>query len=302
MQNKNLEKRLRKELESEQVWQAVNLREAEEARQQGDMLAYFSQMRSQGLADVYWYLEIEDMAREYFLLDAEVYKNKRDWAEQHAYPGYPIDALIDWETAAYIKAGMLDRGREFLQRWYAIGMQDRARAFHMHQLSLYAAQVGDRTLAESMKYHVDNQLSMFDRVAPEKQRAVTLFHHHDYAMVNFLLGRYDQARQDVEMVSEAEAVMEERSYKFYTITEQKIGIEKAMGLKAILDLRDGIGDREDLYKQAVSHLEQSMLHSIKTVGLLVEGYHLRLCTRMAKDILEGREPQANPFAVESDDQ
>jgi hypothetical protein len=294
--NKTLEKRLHQELAEKQRWQALGLREAEQARQRGDMVRYFGRMRCDSLADQYWYLERYEFAREYYALTAEVYINERAWEEEHMLPNYPIDVALDQETSAFVKAGMLEQGRIFLHRWHEYALQHKARASHMRHLSHFAAQIGEQMLAESIRYYVEDQMAMFDLSAEKRQRAVRLFHYNDYAMINFLLGRYERTREDVEQVFEAEKFIEGQRVTFYSKTEQKIGVEKAKGLGLILDMLEGRGELNELYLQAVTHLEQTMLYAHRTVGLLREGYHLRLCTRMAKDILEGRKPNPNPFA------
>jgi hypothetical protein len=187
----------------------------------------------------------------------------------------------------------------FLQRWYEYALQDKARSYHMWKLSLLAAQVGEEKLAESMAYYVAEQEAMFDMSAEKRQRAVTLFHHHDYAVVNFLLGRYERTREDVAKVFEAEKLIDEQGATLYSKTEHKLGIEKAKGVELILDMLESRGEVNDLYRQAVNHLEQAMLYAHRTIGLLTVGYYLRLCTRMARDILEGREPDPNPFAKQA---
>lgn len=300
MPDKALQKQLRQRLEENERWRATELGKMDEALRQGKMVLYFDRMKADVLADLYWYLEEYEAARKYYLITADVYVEQRNWEEANADKlSYPIESHLNEEAMGFVKAGRLAQGKMYLRSWYEYALQDTGTLpYQVINLSLFAAQVGDERLAHSIDYHIKDQIEMFDRSSQEKQQAVKLFHHHDYAMIHFLLKQYGRARADVELVLEAEKLMKEHRITLYSKVSHMKAFEKAKGLGLILEMLDDdrAERKEALYEQAVRHLEKSMQYDLRSSVLGDEAYQLRLCTLLAKDILEGREPNLNPFA------
>jgi len=134
-----------------------------------------------------------------------------------------------------------------------------------------------------------------ERVKPEEKRRAKELIHSEPAEVAFLLGDYEQCALELEKVFEGERLLREVGEPLYDDRGEEAVFATAWGLRAILDILEGKGEREALFKQAVSHLEEAMLVACKA-GEHKLTYFLRLYTLMGLDILEGRAPNPNPFA------
>ncbi len=305
MLNKKLEKWLRKDLRKElEDTEKIGKPRMEEALREGDMLGYFSWREEWRLPDIYWALERYGEAKQWYRHNAQNFIESRQWEEAHLdeinadlqRKGYDFEhsmGVSPREAATFVKAGMMERGREFLRRAYEYE-KERAGAASaaMRRLALQAAQVGMKDLADrAMTLDKEGR-----GPAPEPKEIGQTWDEVVSSTWDaekaFLLGDYQVCEHELEKVLGREQFLHSAGE---VDTEGELFFATAYGLRAVLDM---LGEREGkgtLYKKAVEHLEQAM-HLCLRVAFDEELYFLRLYTLMGLDILEGRTPNPNPFA------
>ena len=194
------------------------------------------------------------------------------------------------EAAAFVRSGMLDKGRRFLQLAYENESgQDRA----LKYIGMHAAQVGLSELASCAKVIPPSLLEVMEKRGPEKRRAMGLI-HSEPAEVAFLLGDYDKCALELQKVFEGESLLREVGGQLYDDRWEERVLEIARGLRSVLDMVEEKGSDEVFFKEAVNHLEKAMLMSLSATDY-AQVYFERLYTLMALDVFEDREPNPNPF-------
>ncbi|TAK33920.1 MAG: hypothetical protein EPO21_11380 [Chloroflexota bacterium] len=301
MLNESLEKLVRARIEVVRPIIDRNFALAEEARQAGDMKAYLAKRYIGHCPDLYWMLEEYDVAKHYYRLAAGVRLEERIWYEAHDPTYLPLmDRGLAVDAPVFIQAGMLDQGKEWLERAYRWEMEqkDGPNHYHMRNIGLFAAQAGMKELAGCVQYYVDAQLHMLRRSAEKTRRAAIYIHHIEPAEAQFLLGEFEESKRNLEQVLEGERFCQEQKVTGYHIpaSERNFIFKKAKGLYKIIGMLENGKDGQSAYKEITAGLEKAMMWAWRQGDVTSECYRLRLYTLMAKDILQGRKPNPNPFA------
>jgi hypothetical protein len=294
--NEELLELLQKEYQYAIEAQIADDEEAKEAQGLGDMAGYFDRSLHWQLPDICWALEKWEEAKYWYQHNALIVTKSRAWHVEQSGSDYPIDLLSDREASTLIKAGYLGSGRESLKRAITYWKNQPGSELVLTELGLHAAQVG---ISEFAIY----ALSIIDarqKLSVSNGKAVRLARktlHYEPAQVNLLLGRWDKYSKEIEKLVNAEQIVQDKPGLVFPIPLQDALLAASRGLRKLESLHSGKVEPKIGQEEAKRAFEEAMLSFYQFSGQ-VNGdlYFMRMNTRFADELADGRELNTNPFA------
>jgi hypothetical protein len=270
--------------------------EAEVARKAGAMAAYFDLALHLTLPDTCWVLGKWEEAKRWYRHNAKLIVEKRAWHAQHSGPDYPIEAMSDFEAGTLIKAGDLNRGREYLARAFEHWLNQPANHLVLSKLGLHAAQIGLPELAPHALSIIGARQALpggGSKTAKQGRKAL----HYEPGQVDLMLGRWDRFEQDMKALDEAERLVTSSTTLAFPEPLQDALLSESRGLRALANMHTGALEPEVGQKEARQAFEEAMLYFYGFSGAVDWNlYFMRLNTRFADELAAGQPINPNPFA------
>lgn len=161
---------------------------------------------------------------------------------------------------------------------------------------LHAAQAGLADLAHNASAAVEarNELDGEETKAAKRIRELLQYEASEVAL---LLGRWDDLQSSLEAVAEAEQLVKKHSANALPKVLQQALLDSVRGLRVLVEMKSGRSDLNSGRSDARDFFESAMLGFYKFMGGTDwNTYFMRLNTRFADALAEGRPLNVNPFA------
>jgi len=294
--NKELKTILEAEYQEDISWQLKNEAQAKRARQTGNEAEYFDFAFHERLPDTCWALERWDESRHWYLHNALILTAAREWHKLHSEPDFPIEQFLDREATTHIKAGKLAEGRELLKKAIAYWKKEVEPELVLSELCLHAAQAGLSRLA----HHASAAVEARKLLGVEKSKAAKRIREllqYEAAEAALLLGQWDQLESSLDTVAEVEQLIKKHSINALPKFLQQALLDSIRGLRVLFEMKSGRTDLNSGKADARVFFEDAMLGFYKFMGGTDwNTYFMRLNTRLAENLADGRAIDANPFA------
>jgi hypothetical protein len=281
--NRRLQRRLEGLLDELREGRVEADRDAERAREEGNLAGHYDLSLDMELPEALWALERWDEACARYRRNADMLSSLRELHLSRD-PEYPVDELSHWEAATLIKAGRLGAGRKRLAEAVAYWSAEPHQELKLAELALHGAQAG----MPELKPLVDGAAAARAELPGEGERDLLRYEPAEAAL---LLGDREGAREAVEAAAPAELVARERPGYLFPAPLDRALADAIGGLRELLALGPG-GDS----RPAVEAFEEAMLGFLEFGGLDWNVYFMRLDARLATDVEAGRQPDPNPCA------
>jgi len=274
--------------------QKEDMAEAEQSAEDGIMERYFDLSLCLQLADCCWALEKWDEAKKWYRHNSRIFRERRDWFTEKEKQD-SINALLDWETITYVRAGELETGKAMLSQAIEFFKEGSGNELILSTLGMHAAQTGMNELSVYVDSAVDARKQLQRENNPEILKKIEPL-HYEPAMAMLLSGKWDEFLSHVEKLKEAKKFMTGNPQLVFPPDLQKALLSGSDGLIAIGAIYQA-QHKDDLSANAVQAFEEAMLNFYRfSAQIDADMYFMRLASRFAGELKEHKKINPNPFA------